>query len=111
MSFVNKYLVGTSTNEHITRVVPNPDKIPAGYLFAFLMSLHAQLQIDALIYVSVILSIYESELGGILVPLLDTAKMNEIGSRIEEAFERRFEAVTAEDEAQEILSAALGITL
>jgi len=109
VSFVGRYLEGTATNQHISRLVPDTTKIPPGYLYAFMVSPYAQLQIEALIYGSVILGVHEKELGGILIPLLDKSVMQTIGNIVEHAFDNRYEANQLEDKAQSLLIDALGV--
>ena len=103
VSFVGRYLEGTATNQHISRVVPDTTKIPPGYLYAFMASPYAQLQIDALIYGSVIQGVYEKDLSTILIALPDRGVMQSIGKAVEDAFENRYQANRLEDQAQALL--------
>ncbi len=106
--FVGRYLEGTATNQHISRIIPNTTSIPPGYLYAFMASSYAQLQIDALVYGSVIQGIYEKDLMTILIALPDRIVMQSIGKAVEDAFENRHKANWLEDQAQTRLAEALG---
>lgn len=106
--FVGRYLEGTATNQHISRIIPNTASIPPGYLYAFMASSYAQLQIDALVYGSVIQGIYEKDLMTILIALPDRIVMQSIGKAVEDAFENRHRANRLEDQAQTLLAEALG---
>ena len=110
VSFVGKYLEGTATNQHISRVIPNTEVLPAGYLYAFMASPYARLQIDSLIYGSVILGVYEKDLGTILVPLIEQTTMQMLGARVEQAFDLRYQANQHEDTAQALLAEALELS-
>ncbi len=109
VTFVGRYLQGTATNQHSSRVVPDTTQIPSGYLYAFMASPYAQQQIDALIYGSVILGVYERDLASILIPLFDRPAMQTISNAVEEAFEERYQANLLEDQAQGIINESLGM--
>ena len=56
--------------------------MPPGYLYAFMASPYAQLQIDALIYGSVIQGVYEKDFSTILIFQIDAScRKSEVGRR------------------------------
>jgi len=107
VSFVGRYLEGTAVNQHISRLVPDVSVVPPGYLYAFMASPYAQLQIDSLVYGSVVQGIYEQDVTDILMPLLPELEMQAISQGVELAFQKRYQAIQAEDKAQKLLLEAL----
>ncbi len=91
---------GWAASQHILRVTPSSEHIHPGFLYAFLMSPCAQLQIAKQVHGSVIDEITDYQLGELLVPLIQWEKQKEIGEKIHLALD-------ALDEARSLISAAV----
>lgn len=60
---------GYAISEHVIRIIPDENKLPAGFLLAFLRSEYAQREIKKGVFGSVIDEISPENLGKILVPV------------------------------------------
>lgn len=106
---VGRHLAGKAVSEHAIRVRARPVAINPGYLYAFLsLADYGYGQIIRTAYGTSIPSLSVGEMPQILVPLAGTSDQLDIGSDVMLAVELRDEANDLEDEAQRILSAALG---
>ena len=92
-----------AASEHILRVLPDEERVDAGYLYAFLASDHGYEQIVRFRFGSVIDEISNHQLKQVVVPLPSPERQKEIGDLVRQAYEKRAEALQLEDEAQEIL--------
>lgn len=109
-SYVSDYIDGYAASSHVIRVVPDETKVLTGYLFAFLSSDYAQYQIENLIYGSVVDQVRESQLRTILLPVPSLETQQIIHEMVKEVYRLRYEANCLEDEAQTMLSEALGLS-
>ena len=79
---VNSFLDGKAASQHILRVVP--DRLPTGYLFAYLSSPIGLKSIQSFSYGSVIPQIENHHLERLPVPLLDDEVIQKIDSLVME---------------------------
>jgi type I restriction enzyme S subunit len=85
MAYVRSDMAGMACSEHVIRVVPNTDKIPAGYLYAYLSSKFGVPLIVAGTYGAIIQHIEPSHIAELPVPIAPTNVQNEISHLIERA--------------------------
>jgi type I restriction enzyme, S subunit len=85
---------GKAASEHIIRVVPN-NKIPAGYLFAFLSSKYGYGLLTQGTFGAVIQHVEPDFVSEMPVPLLSEKLMREVHQKVEEAAKLRAEANAA----------------
>lgn len=109
VSYVGDYLSGFAASQHVTRFIPDTSHLMPGYLFAFMNSDYAQLQVRNLTYGSVVDTIRESQLEELLIPVPTLETQKPIHDKVEQAFRLRCEANRLEDEAQHILVQAIGL--
>ncbi|MBI2504016.1 MAG: hypothetical protein HYW07_12390 [Candidatus Latescibacteria bacterium] len=83
---------GMWSSQHIMKVVPDPGKIPPGYLYAFLSSKFGVPLVVSGTYGSIIQEIEPEHLTGIPVPRLDEQTELEIHALVERAAALRTEA-------------------
>lgn len=87
---VDKHLDGKAASQHILRIRPN--KILAGYLYAFLSSKLGKDAIQSFTYGSVIPQIEPHHLEKLPIPILDEAKMKYIDNLVMEYKNKSFQA-------------------
>lgn len=96
VSTVPKSWDGYAISEHVIRIVPNSEKLPAGYLIAFFRSEYAQTQIKRGIFGSVIDEITPEHLSEIIVPIPKAKKQVErISEKVLAAEKSRDQAIAA----------------
>lgn len=75
--YAGRNLAGAAVSEHAIRIVPDPDRIPPGFVYAFLSSKIGKALITQHIYGSVIQHIEPHHLYNLPVPILPERAMNE----------------------------------
>lgn len=80
------------SSQHIMKVVPDEEKIPSGYLYAFLSSKFGVPLVTSGTYGSIIQSIEPEHIAGLPVPRLGDTSELKIHSLVERAASRRSEA-------------------
>lgn len=96
--------------QHIMRVIPDPQKVNPGYLFTFLSSEYGFQLMRSTECGTKLLGFILPLVERIPVPLADKAVQDEIGGMIFQAYDCRADALQLEDQAQIVLSSALGMT-
>lgn len=96
-----------AATEHIVRLVPDEGIIDPGYLYAFVSSPYGKQQVLRFRHGSVIDEVTDKQIKKVLIPLPSETDQKMIGDLVRAAYEKRAEAIRLEDEAQQILMAAL----
>ncbi len=109
MAYVRPDMEGLWSSQHIMKVVPDPRRVPPGYLYAFLSSRYGVPLIVSGTYGAIIQHIEPEHIRGLPVPRLDAAKERAIAAKVDEAAQARSEAVSLLREAEERLHAKLGV--
>ena len=107
VSFVWKNFENYAGSEHIIRVCSDNQRIDPAYLFAYLSSPYGYLGITQLRHGALIDEIDPGDLGNIHIPIVKEDQQKEIGDLVRQAYDLRAEAISLEDEAQELLTQAL----
>jgi|GEM_PF-982901 len=105
--FVHRNFEDYAASQHILRVIPNQQRIDAGYLYAYLSSDYGYCSITRYRWGALIDEIDDEDMAKLIIPLCEKAKQREIGDLVRKAYELRAEAIRLEDEAQELLTQAL----
>lgn len=111
MAYAREDMDGLAGSEHIMRVVPDPKKIPPGYLFAYLRSPTGTALVKSGTFGSVVDTIEPDFVGSLPVPRLDAATEQRIHELIEEAAKQRVIALEKAHQADECASDVLGVQL
>ena len=89
---------GWAASEHIVRIIPDEEKCPLGYLWAFLTSPLGQVQLSAHVHGAVVDELTVDQIKSVIVPLpedeTDMALMSSIDQEALKAVRRKSEAVT-----------------
>lgn len=99
MVYARRDMEGMWSSQHIMKVVPDPLKIPSGYLYAYLGSKFGIPLITSATYGAIIQSINPEHIWDLPVPRLGDALENEIHALVEEAAELRTRATERKQEA------------
>lgn len=99
MTFVRPDMAGMWSSQHIMKVVPDPERIPSGYLYAFLSSRYGLPLVVSGTYGAIIQHIEPHHLFRIEVPRFDTAIEGEIASCVDRAARARTMAARLKQEA------------
>jgi restriction endonuclease S subunit len=102
--------VGKTGSEHIMRVVPDEDKIPGGYLYAFLASKYGYGLLTQNTYGSAIQHIEQHHVLDLPVPLLPESEVKQVHEWIEQSAGFREEATCLMRKAGEELMLACGLS-
>jgi type I restriction enzyme, S subunit len=97
-SIVPKHWDQWAMTHDIIRVI-SPKPVIAGYLYAWLSSEYGQALIKRFSYGAVVQHIEDHHLAEVLVPILEEAKMAEIGQLVLDANQKRFAAYLLEQKA------------
>ena len=98
--YTNEDFEGQIGTHDLIRIIPNEDKVPSGYLYAFLSSKHGFSLLTQGTYGGVIQHIEPHHIADLPVPLLPDAEQQQIHEQIEEASRLRVEANRALREAR-----------
>ena len=96
--------------QHILRVIADPQKVNPGYLFAFLSSEYGFQLLRSTECGTKLLGLILPLVERIPVPLARQDAQNQIGEMIFRAYDCRADALQLEDQAQVMLTEALGMT-
>jgi type I restriction enzyme S subunit len=99
LTLVPKALDGWAASEHCLRIVPNPKRVHAGYLAAFLITPYGQHQLTSKIYGGVVGELTEEDTAAIWLPDAPLEVQRRIGTLVMQAFEKKEEANAIEDRA------------
>lgn len=89
MAYVRPDMAGIACSEHVLRVVPDVDRIPPGYLFAFLSSRYGVPLVVSGTYGAIIQHIEPHHLSEIDIPRFDSCIEEEIAACVDHAAEAR----------------------
>lgn len=109
MAYVRPDMAGIWSSQHVMKVVPDPDKIPPGYLYAFLSSRYGVPLIVAGTYGAIIQHIEPEHIAALPVPRFDTRTERAIATKMDAAARARAQAVDLLREAAERLHTRLGL--
>jgi len=98
---VNNYMAGKAASQHILRVIA--DKIPTGYLFAFMSSSLGLKAIQSFTYGSVIPQIEPHHLELLPIPILKEELMREVNSMVMDYKSKVSESIQKELKAIELV--------
>lgn len=101
MSYSREEMKGVWSSQDILKVVPDPERIPPGYLYAFLSSKFGVPLITSGTYGAIIQHLEPQHIAKLSVPRFGAALENEIHTLIEEAARLRTEANQRMMEAME----------
>lgn len=93
MVYGRRDMEGIWSSQHVMKVVADPNKIPSGYLYAFLSSKFGVPLVVSGTYGSIIQTIMPDTIKDLPVPRLGNALEHEIHALVEEAAELRTRAV------------------
>jgi len=99
MAYARREMEGMWSSQHILKVVADPEKIPSGYLYAYLSSKFGVPLVVSGTYGSIIQSIGPEHIADLPVPRLGDALEHEIHSLVEKAAELRTKASQRKHEA------------
>ncbi|MFQ2458636.1 methylation-associated defense system restriction endonuclease subunit S MAD5 [Aeromonas sp. 25-248] len=85
MAYVRPDMDGMACSEHVLRVVPNAEKIPPGYLYAFLSSRYGLPQVISGTYGAIIQHIEPGHLSKLPIPRMGSAFEKAIHATVERA--------------------------
>jgi hypothetical protein len=105
--YTNGIFEGQIGTHDLIRIIPNPAKMPGGYVYAFLASKHGFSLLTQGTYGGVIQHIEPHHITGLPVPRLPAAQMQQIHEAVEQAAKLREDASKLLTEANEAFIAAL----
>ena len=109
MAYVRPDMAGIWSSQHVMKVVPDPNKISAGYLYAFLSSRYGVPLIVSGTYGAIIQHIEPEHIAMLPVPRFDVQTERAIATKMDAASRARAQAVDQLREAAERLQARLGL--
>lgn len=107
MAYVRPDMAGIWSSQHIMKVVPDPEQIPPGYLYAFLSSRYGVPLIVSGTYGAIIQHIEPQHIAALQVPRLDQPTEEAIAAKVEAAARARSQAVDLLREAANRLHSML----
>jgi len=108
MAYVRPDMAGIACSEHILRVVPDEDRVPPGYLFAFLSSKYGVPLVVSGTYGAIIQHIEPHHISELLIPRFDPSVELAVHELIVQAAQLRSDAATRLIAAQNDLEKAIG---
>lgn len=108
MTYVRPDMDGMWSSQDVLKVVPNPDRVPPGYLYAFLSSRFGVPLVVAGTYGAIIQHIEAHHIAELPVPRIDSALEDEVHALIVEAGDCRAAASSNLRRAQAMLREAIG---
>ncbi len=109
MAYARQELEGIWSSQHIMKVVPDPDVIRSGYLYAFLSSRFGVPLVVAGTYGSIIQSIEPHHISGLSIPRFGDATEEKIHQLIEDSGRLRSQASELKKKAVRRFESACGI--
>lgn len=110
MVYTRPDMGGMACSEHVMRVLPDADRVPSGYLYAYLSSKFGVPLIVSGTYGSIIQSIEPHHIANLPVPRLGEALEQRVHALIEEAAVNRSTAATLRQQAQKELARTLHLS-
>lgn len=109
MTFVRQDMAGMWSSQHIMKVVPDPQCIPPGYLYAFLSSRYGVPLVVSGTYGAIIQHIEPEHIAGLPVPRFSPVIEEAIAAKVDAAAKARAEAVGLLHDAATRLKKTLGL--
>lgn len=109
MAYVRREMAGLACSEDVLRVVPDPEHIPPGYLYAFLSSRYGVPLVVSGTYGAIIQHIEPEHIADLPVPRFDAQTEAAIAEKVDAAARARSEAVELLQEARNRLHLRLGL--
>lgn len=109
MAYVRPDMAGIWSSQHVMKVVPDPDKIPAGYLYAFLSSRYGVPLIVSGTYGAIIQHIEPEHIAALPTPRFDAQTERAIATKMDAAARARAQAVELLQDATSRLQRKLGL--
>jgi type I restriction enzyme S subunit len=109
MTYVRREMAGLACSEDVLRVVPDPEHIPPGYLYAFLSSRYGVPLVVSGTYGAIIQHIEPEHIADLPVPRFDAQTEAAIAEKVDAAARARSEAVELLQEARTRLHLTLGL--
>jgi len=109
MTFVRPDMAGMWSSQHIMKVVPDPERIPPGYLYAYLSSRYGVPLVVSGTYGAIIQHIEPEHIADLPVPRFDARTEAAIAEKIDAAAHARSLAVKLLQEACNRLHLTLGL--
>lgn len=103
MTFVRPDMEGMWSSQHIMKVVPDPERIPPGYLYAFLSSRYGVPLVVSGTYGAIIQHIEPEHIASLPVPRFDSRTEAAIAAKVDAAANARAQAVELLQEAVSLL--------
>lgn len=107
MAYVRPDMVGMACSEHVLRVVPSPDRIPPGYLYAFLSSRYGVPLVVSGTYGAIIQHIEPEHIADLPVPRFESNFEQKVAQAVEAAAVERVAASQHRRAAIELLEAKI----
>ena len=111
MAYVRPDMAGMWSSQHIMKVVPNPERIPPGYLYAFLSSRYGVPLVVSGTYGAIIQHIEPEHIADLPVPRFDSSFEGRVAGKVDAASHARARAVELLRESAQRLRSALGLPL
>ncbi|MDD3326551.1 MAG: hypothetical protein PHW25_05630 [Zoogloea sp.] len=110
MAYVRREMAGLACSEDVLRVVPDPERIAPGYLYAFLSSRYGVPLVVSGTYGAIIQHIEPEHIADLPVPRFDAQTEAAIAEKVDAAARARSEAVELLQEARNRLHLRLGLS-
>ena len=107
MAYVRPDMAGMACSEHVLRVVPKPDRIPPGYLYAFLSSRYGVPLVVSGTYGAIIQHIEPEHIADLPVPRFESNFEQKVAQTVEAAAVERVAASQHRRAAIELLEAKI----
>ena len=108
MAYVRPDVDGMWSSQDVLKVVPNPERVPSGYLYAFLSSRFGVPLVVSGTYGAIIQHIEAHHIADLPVPRISSALEDDVHALIVEAGDRRAAAAADLRRAQNMLLGAIG---
>lgn len=109
MTYVRPDMAGMWSSQHIMKVVPDPERVPAGYLYAYLSSRYGVPLVVSGTYGAIIQHIEPEHIADLPVPRFDARTEAAIAEKVDTAAHARSRAVELLQEARNRLHMRLGL--
>lgn len=104
--YVHRNVAGWAASQHVMRIMPNPEQIFPGFIYAYLSSEYGQCQIHQRSYGSVIPEIRDFQFNSIAI-VIPADKGKRIHDLVVAAYDSRADARVLEDEAIRLFMTAI----
>jgi len=109
MTYVRPDMDGVWSSQDVLKVVPDPERIPAGYLYAFMSSRYGVPLVVAGTYGAIIQHIEPEHIAALPVPRFDAQTERAIATKMDAAARARAQAVELLQDATSRLQRKLGL--